>query len=176
MVKSRRRAASSTLIDGSPVTSKPLVPASGLRFAPRQRDVDVAELEDLKALADELRRVRAPRAARAAWPPGRRRPRCRRPSSSPPMQPVADPAADDERASALGHERLQRSPRVNIRNCRLGDCRLSIYCRSLLIEIDNLKSTIVNQVGLRPQRFTRRSERPGATALTMASHFASGYG
>ncbi len=43
MVKSRRRAASSIDIDGSPRTSNPLWPASALRFAAGERHVDVAD-------------------------------------------------------------------------------------------------------------------------------------
>ena len=49
MVKSRRRAASSNDIDGSPCDLEALVPAAGLRFAARQRDVDRAELVDREA-------------------------------------------------------------------------------------------------------------------------------
>ncbi len=51
IVKSRRRAASSNGIDGSPSTRESLVAAAGLRFAARQRHVDVAELVDRKRLA-----------------------------------------------------------------------------------------------------------------------------
>ena len=54
MVKSRRRAASSTVIDGIAGHVEAAVTAPGLRLAARQRDVDVAELVDLEALADGL--------------------------------------------------------------------------------------------------------------------------
>ena len=59
MVKSRRRAASSIDIDGSPWTSNPLCPRPALRLAARQRDVDarLARADHLvngKALADGL--------------------------------------------------------------------------------------------------------------------------
>ena len=100
MVKSRRRAASSTLIDGSPAIVEALVPASGLRFPPWQRDVDVAELEHLEALAHEL--DSSERFEQLAQP-GRRDAEdldvdVFRLTAE---QPVADPAADDERASAF---------------------------------------------------------------------------
>ena len=47
-VKSRRRAASSIDIDGSPSTMKPFVPAAGFRFAAGKPDVDRADLVDGK--------------------------------------------------------------------------------------------------------------------------------
>ena len=52
IVKSRRRAASSTLIAGSPADDEAAMTAPGLRLAARQRHVDVAALVDLEALAD----------------------------------------------------------------------------------------------------------------------------
>ena len=53
-VKSRRRAASAIDMSGSPVDDEAAVAAAGLRLAARQRHVDVADLVDLKALADGL--------------------------------------------------------------------------------------------------------------------------
>ena len=60
MVKSRRRAASSNGSDGSPWTSKPVVPAADLRFAARQRHVEALHLEDGEALANGVDRSPLP--------------------------------------------------------------------------------------------------------------------
>ena len=73
MVKSRRRAASSIDIAGSPCDLEALVAAPLLRLAAGQRDVDVAsrpgdDLVDRKALADRLRPGRRAPAAPAADP------------------------------------------------------------------------------------------------------------
>ena len=54
MVKSRRRAASAIDIAGIAGHVEAAVAAAGFRLAARQRDVDVADLVDLKALADRL--------------------------------------------------------------------------------------------------------------------------
>ena len=54
MVKSRRRAASSKRHRRIAFDGESFVSAPGLRFAPRQRDVDIAELVDRKCLADGL--------------------------------------------------------------------------------------------------------------------------
>ena len=78
---------------------EPLVSAPGLRVSPRQRHVDVAELEHLKALADRL--DAAERLEHAPQPFARHAEHLdvdvRRLVSE---QAVADPAADDERAAA----------------------------------------------------------------------------
>ena len=72
-------AASSTPIDGSPLMIEAPVAASRLRFAARQRHVDVADFVHLKAFADRLdaaeRLEQLPQSLG-----GDRRPRCRRPS------------------------------------------------------------------------------------------------
>ena len=90
------------------------VAAAGLRFAARQRDVDVADLVDLKAFADRLDAAERLRAASEGDRRQGRRPRCRCPCESRAEQPVADPAADDQRAAAglrgpLGRSRCARS-------------------------------------------------------------------
>ena len=104
-VKSRRRAASSIDIDGSPSTMKPLCPRprSSIRGAEaRRRCCRSCRREN------SGRSARPSRTARAA-PAGRgrecRRPPCRGLSESDrPKQPIAHPAADDERAAAaLAH-------------------------------------------------------------------------
>ena len=76
------------------------VPAAGFRFAPRQRDVDVARLVDLEAFADGFDAAEALRGAGAGDRPARRRLRCRCPCDVAAHQPIAHPAADDERAAA----------------------------------------------------------------------------
>ena len=96
------------VMDGSPVTSKPVWPRPDLRLAPRQRHVDVADLVDREALADRVDRADRARAGRSRSGPCRT-PRCRRPSSSA-EQPIADPAADDERAAA----RVRDAPAIAI--------------------------------------------------------------
>ena len=145
MVKSRRRAASSRLIDGSPVTAKPLVAAAGLRFAARQRDVDVAGLEHLKALADRFDAAQSLRAARA---PGRREartPRCRRPST---------PVRAADRAPSRRRRARGRRPRG-----RRGRFAAPVRRQA-------------GQIGFRPHRCTSRSVRRGASAFTTPSRRA----
>ncbi len=103
MVKSRRRAASSIDIDGSPCDLEALVSAPLLGLAPGQRDVDVAEarprrhdLVDREALTDRLD---------AAERRQQRRQALLRHAEHLDVevlggmsaQPVAHPAADDER-------------------------------------------------------------------------------
>ncbi len=80
-VKSRRRAASSTDIVGIAGDVEAAMAAARLRFAARQRHVDVADLVDLKALADGF--DAAERFEQRSQPLGRRRrtPRGRCPSS-----------------------------------------------------------------------------------------------
>ena len=79
---------------------EPPVAAARLRFAAGQRHVDVADLVDLKALADRLDAAERFEQRRAADRRGGRTPRGRCPSTSRPQQPIAHPAADDERAAA----------------------------------------------------------------------------
>ena len=66
MVKSRRRAASSTDIAGSPSTAKPLWPRPALRLAPRQRHVDRRRPCRRGSSRRPARRARTARAAPAA--------------------------------------------------------------------------------------------------------------
>ena len=66
---------------GSPSTENPLWPAPGLRLAPRQRDVDVADLVDREALADRIHPAEPFEQRRAAGPPAARTPRDPDPSA-----------------------------------------------------------------------------------------------
>ena len=98
-VKSRRRAASSMRHRRIAGDGEPLVAAARLRLAPRQRDVDVADLEDLKAFADRL--DAADRFEQRPQAIGGQAEHLevdvlRRLAE----QPIAHPAADDERAPA----------------------------------------------------------------------------
>ena len=83
------------------------VAAADLRLAPRQRHVDAADLVDGEALADGVDAAEALEQAAQRRRPRGRTPRGRCPSSREPEQPVAHPAADDERAAA----RLADRPR-----------------------------------------------------------------
>ena len=86
---------------GIAIDRKPFVALSGLRLAPRQRDVDVADLVDREALAN---RIHPAEAFQHGAQPVRRQPEdleiqiLRRL----PQQVVADPAADHQRPAAGG--------------------------------------------------------------------------
>ena len=98
-VKSRRRAASAIVIDGIAGDVEAAVAAARLRIAAGQRHVDVADLVDLKALADRF--DAAERLEQGAKPIGREAEDLDvdvlRVAAE---QPIAHPAADDQRAAA----------------------------------------------------------------------------
>ena len=131
---------------------EPAMSASGFRFAARQRDVDVAGLVDLKALADgfdaaqplEQRAHAVGRQAEHLEIDVRRR--------LPSHQPIADPAADDERAAA--------DSRGPPRRWRGRDRR---RCQSWLARPRPRPSLLT---GWRPYFFTSRSQKPGAIAFS----------
>ena len=101
-VKSRRRAASAIDIAGIAGDVEAAVAAAGLRFAPRQRDVDVADLVDLKAFADGFDAAEG--FEQRAQAIGRHAEDLEvdvfRAHAAAEHQPIAHPAADDERAAA----------------------------------------------------------------------------
>ena len=99
-MKSRRRAASSIDISGSPIDDEAAMSASRLRVAPRQRHVDAGDLVDLKAFTHRFHSPERFEASIAVVSEGT-------PKTSTSMsgrfvaeQPIAHPAADDQRAAA----------------------------------------------------------------------------
>ena len=111
IVKSRRRAASSSVIVGSPVTVEALVAAAGLRFAARQRHVDVARpCRPVKLSPTVFTRPNGVEQAvqRGA---GQAEDLDVDVLGVAAEQPVAHPAADDERAAAGVADACTRSRR-----------------------------------------------------------------
>ena len=129
------------------------VAAAGLRFAARQRHVDVADLVDLKALADGFDAAEA--FEQRAHAVGRQAEHLevdvRR--ASPAHQPVAHPAADDQRAAAGLADRLGD-----------GAGRARRRCHSWLREAAFPRDRCFT--GWRPYLFTSRSQKPGAIAFS----------
>ena len=103
-VKSRRRAASSIDIDGSPSTTKPLCPRPGLRLAAGQPDVDRRRPCRPESSGRSARPCRTARAVAGSSSAGMPKTSMSRSFESMPNKPIAHPAADDERAAAaLAH-------------------------------------------------------------------------
>ena len=123
------------------------VAAAGLRLAARQRHVDVADLVDLKALADRL--DAAERLEQRAQPiAGNAEDLDVDVLRLAAEQPVADPAADDQRAAAGVARRRVAMSRATIDGPWRAEAP-SPLCASGSV--------------LRPKRFTTRSVKPGAT-------------
>ena len=137
-----------------------LVAAPGFRFAAGQRDVQAGDLVDREALADGVDRSEA----------GKQVLEAQRVQSvdleveilgDAAEQPIADPAADDQRLPAgCVHGASDRARRVE-RILR----RLGVAQRGSPVAI-----------GLRPKRRTMRSARPGNAALTIDSSFDAACG
>ena len=147
--------------------------ASRFRVAPRQRHVDVAELVDLKARADRL--DTAERFEQRAQVIGGDAEHfdvdVRATSTS--EQPIADPAADNQRASARLANRF-RNRRARSSADQMTHPRISESTRLPNHPITRFMSSVM---GFRPHRLTIRSQKPGAIALSSARPRAlrSGY-
>ena len=147
-VKSRRRAASAIDIVGIAGDDEAAVAAAGLGIAPRQRDVDVADLVDLKALADGFDAAEGleQRAQPLAGDAEDLEVDVALLRLRQPEQPVAHPAADNQRAAAsLTHGFGNRA------------------C------VHRSADAFASCTGLRPKRLTTLSVNPGANALRMTS-------
>ena len=100
MVKSRRRAASSSEQRRVAGDGEAAVPAAGLRLAPRQRHVESGDLVDGEALADGVDAAERAAASLAAASASTPKTSTSMSFDGTTHQPIADPAADDQRASA----------------------------------------------------------------------------
>ena len=112
-----------------------------------------ADLVDREALADGIDRAESIQQQRAGARPARRTPPRRCPCSGCPSEPVADPAADDQRPAAIVADCAPRCVRTT-------GGTSACHCSRRL-----------------PYFRTRRSLKPGASALRMVSprDFACGY-
>ena len=137
-----------------------LVAAPGLRLAAGQRDVQAGHLVDREALADGVDRSEAGEQVLEAQ---RVQPVDLEVEilGDAAEQPIADPAADDQRPAAGGVDGAGDRPRRVERILR----RLGVAHRASPLAI-----------GLRPKRRTMRSARPGNAALTIDSSFDAACG
>ena len=169
IVKSRRRAASSTRASGSPCDRESLVAAAGLRLAARQRHVEAADLVDREALADRVdaaeRSSSAAQIDRAATPKTSRS----RSFGLAAEQLVAHAAADEQRAAAGArtargdrHARGQaeQSPSAGLRRLACAG-RTCCTSRSACAGA----TTLQRRRATRPGRYGYTSARGGDDAL-----------
>ena len=161
-VKSRRRAASSIDIDGSPDDDEAAVAAAGLRLAARQRDVDVAELVDLEALADGFDAAERLEELRAARPAA--------------MPKTSRSMSFDSRPSSRSRT---QPPTISARPPGGADARDRRWLASATAPVSTVQADLRGSHGVatgRPHRLTSRSQKPGASALSSTRPRALRYG